>query len=101
MVAFTPDEEIGRGVAHFDLNRFPVDYAYTVDGAEIENVDYQTFNAAMAEIQFKGQAIHPGSGERQDGQRSSGCCPVRVHAAASGPARNLPKAPKASSIFWK
>ena len=61
MVAFTPDEEIGRGVAHFDLNRFPVDYAYTVDGAEIENVDYQTFNAAMAEIQFKGQAIHPGS----------------------------------------
>lgn len=59
-LAFTPDEEIGRGVDHFDLSQFPVDYAYTVDGAQIENVDYETFNAAQAIVEFKGTSIHPG-----------------------------------------
>ncbi len=60
-VAFTPDEEIGRGVENFDLNKFKVDYCYTLDGGEAEEVDYETFNAASADLTFTGLSIHPGS----------------------------------------
>ncbi len=59
-VAFTPDEEIGRGVENFDLNKFPVDYAYTIDGDRIDSVDYETFNAAQAVVTISGTSIHPG-----------------------------------------
>ncbi|WP_304963899.1 peptidase T [uncultured Dubosiella sp.] len=59
-VAFTPDEEIGRGVDHFDLSLFPVEYAYTVDGDRIDAVDYETFNAAQATVSIQGTSIHPG-----------------------------------------
>lgn len=64
-IAFTPDEEIGRGVENFDLDKFPCDYAYTVDGEPIENIDYETFNAAQAAVNFKGRSIHPGSAKNQ------------------------------------
>ena len=60
VVAFTPDEEIGRGVDHFDLDRFAVDYAYTVDGGRVDAVNYENFNAAMAQITIRGTSIHPG-----------------------------------------
>lgn len=60
VVAFTPDEEIGRGVDHFDLSQFMVDYAYTVDGSRIDSVNYENFNAAMAQITIRGTSIHPG-----------------------------------------
>lgn len=59
-VAFTPDEEVGRGVENFELDRFPVDYAFTIDGDRIDSVDYETFNAAQATITFDGTSIHPG-----------------------------------------
>ena len=59
-VAFTPDEEIGRGVKCFKLDKFPVDYAFTVDGDRIDGVDYETFNAAQAQITIHGTSIHPG-----------------------------------------
>lgn len=59
-VAFTPDEEIGRGVDCFKLDKFPVDYAFTVDGDRIDGVDYETFNAAQAQITIHGTSIHPG-----------------------------------------
>ncbi len=59
-IAFTPDEEIGRGVENFDLAKFPADFAYTLDGGDIREVDYETFNAAMAVVDFKGKTIHPG-----------------------------------------
>lgn len=59
-VAFTPDEEIGRGVDAFDLNEFPVDYAYTIDGDRVNAIDYETFNAAQATISIQGTSIHPG-----------------------------------------
>lgn len=58
--AFTSDEEIGRGVDHFDSSQFPVAYAYTVDGADIQDVDYEMFNAASAVVKFQGVSIHPG-----------------------------------------
>lgn len=60
-VAFTPDEEIGKGVEHFDYGHFKADFAYTVDGGDIEYVEYETFNAALADVTFTGRSIHPGS----------------------------------------
>jgi len=59
-IAFTPDEEVGRGADNFDIKKFDAAYAYTVDGSEIESVDYENFNAATAEIKIQGSSIHPG-----------------------------------------
>ena len=59
-VAFTPDEEVGRGVENFELDKFEVDYAFTIDGDRIDSVDYETFNAAQAVVTFDGTSIHPG-----------------------------------------
>lgn len=60
-VAFTPDEEIGRGVDYFDIEKFGADYAYTVDGGEIGELNYETFNAAQARIIIKGISCHTGT----------------------------------------
>ena len=60
-VAFTPDEEIGRGANHFDVAGFGADYAYTVDGGALGELEYENFNAAGAHIEIHGVSIHPGS----------------------------------------
>mgnify|MGYP001179506231 CR=1 FL=1 len=60
-VAFTPDEEIGRGPDKFDVQRFGAKYAYTVDGGPLGELQYESFNAAAAKITFKGTNIHPGT----------------------------------------
>lgn len=60
-VVFTPDEEIGCGADHFDVGAFGADYAYTVDGGAIGEIEYENFNAAAAEVTFHGRSIHPGS----------------------------------------
>lgn len=60
-VAFTPDEEIGRGVDYFDVKRFGADYAYTMDGGELGELEYETFNAAAGIVEIFGTSIHPGS----------------------------------------
>ena len=60
-VCFTPDEEIGSGISNIDLNEFKCDFAYTVDGGEINAIDYETFNAASAHVIVHGNSIHPGS----------------------------------------
>ena len=60
-VAFTPDEEIGRGADKFDVLGFGADYAYTVDGGEIGELEYENFNAASAKVTVHGISIHPGS----------------------------------------
>jgi tripeptide aminopeptidase len=60
-IAFTPDEEIGRGADHFDLEHFSCDFAYTVDGGEAGELEYENFNAASAHITFKGLNVHPGT----------------------------------------
>lgn len=62
-VAFTVDEEIGRGADQFDLTKFPCAYAYTVDGDRIDNVEWENFNAAQAIVHIQGTAIHPGEGK--------------------------------------
>jgi tripeptide aminopeptidase len=60
-VAFTPDEEIGRGPHKFDVARFNAKFAYTVDGGPLGELEYESFNAAAARITIKGRNIHPGS----------------------------------------
>jgi len=59
-VAFTPDEEIGMGVAHFNVKNFGCDFAYTMDGGAIGELEYENFNAASATIKVQGRNIHPG-----------------------------------------
>jgi len=58
---FTPDEEIGRGTDRFDLKKFNADFAYTMDGGELGELEYENFNAAHATILIKGKSVHPGS----------------------------------------
>jgi tripeptide aminopeptidase len=60
-ICFTPDEEIGRGADHFDVEKFGCDYAYTVDGGSLGEIEYENFNAASAVVKFNGVSIHPGS----------------------------------------
>lgn len=62
-IGFTPDEEIGRGVAKFDVKKFGARYAYTIDGGEIGELEYENFNAAAAKIHIQGSNIHPGYGK--------------------------------------
>ncbi len=59
-VAFTPDEEIGRGAHKFDVQKFAADWAYTMDGSQIGELEYESFNAAGAKVHFKGKSVHPG-----------------------------------------
>ncbi len=59
-IGFTPDEEIGRGAHHFDVEAFRADWAYTVDGSQIGELEYENFNAAKAEIRVAGKSVHPG-----------------------------------------
>ena len=60
-IGFTPDEEIGRGVVKFDVERFGADFAYTMDGGEVGELEYENFNAASARIHIQGRNVHPGS----------------------------------------
>ncbi len=59
-VGFTPDEEIGRGVDHFDVAKFGAKYAYTMDGGMVGELEYENFNAAGAKVHIQGRNIHPG-----------------------------------------
>lgn len=60
-VCFTPDEEVGHGASLLDLERFGADFAYTVDGGELDEINFETFNAASAKWEIRGFNIHPGS----------------------------------------
>jgi len=59
-IGFTPDEEIGRGAHKFDVEKFGADWAYTMDGSQIGELEYENFNAAGAKVTFKGKSVHPG-----------------------------------------
>ena len=59
-IGFTPDEEIGRGAHYFDVKKFGCDWAYTMDGSQVGELEYENFNAAGAKITFKGKSVHPG-----------------------------------------
>lgn len=60
-IGFTPDEEIGAGTDHFDVEKFGCEFAYTVDGGEIGELEYENFNAAAAKVVFSGRNVHPGT----------------------------------------
>ena len=59
-IGFTPDEEIGRGADHFDVKKFGAQWAYTMDGSEVGELEYENFNAASAKITIQGRNVHPG-----------------------------------------
>ena len=60
-IAFTPDEEIGTGCDSFDVDYFDADFAYTLDGGRLGELEYESFNAAEAKISIKGKSVHPGT----------------------------------------
>lgn len=60
-IAFTPDEEIGRGAENFNVKEFGADFAYTIDGGEEGEISYENFNAASAKVEIHGVSVHPGS----------------------------------------
>ena len=64
-VGFGPDEEIGTGADHFDVKDFNVDFAYTMDGGPLGELEYETFSAASADITFLGRNVHPGTAKNQ------------------------------------
>lgn len=64
-LGFTPDEEIGRGASNFDIKGFGADFAYTLDGGQITDFEYETFNAAVATVNIHGFSIHPGTAKNR------------------------------------
>lgn len=64
-IGFTPDEEIGRGADLFDVEKFAADYAYTVDGGAVGELEFENFNAASAKVEFFGVSVHPGSAKNK------------------------------------
>ena len=64
-ICFTPDEEIGRGADHFNVEKFGADYTYTIDGGALGEIEYENFNAASAVAIFSGVSIHPGSAKNK------------------------------------
>lgn len=64
-IAFTPDEEVGNGAEKFDIKKFNADYAYTVDGGMVNQINYENFNAASAVVTIHGKSIHPGSSKNK------------------------------------
>ena len=64
-LGFTPDEEIGKGTDHFDVKKFGADFAYTLDGGEIGELEFENFNAAGAEIKIHGRSVHPGASKNK------------------------------------
>lgn len=64
-IGFTPDEEIGQGADHFDVEKFGADWAYTIDGGQIGELEYENFNAAAATIKIQGRNVHPGTAKNK------------------------------------
>jgi tripeptide aminopeptidase len=64
-IGFTPDEEIGKGVDHFNVKKFGAKYAYTLDGGEVGELEYENFNAAYAKVMIQGRNVHPGTAKQK------------------------------------
>ncbi len=64
-LGFTPDEEIGKGTDHFDVKKFGADFAYTLDGGEIGELEFENFNAASAKVVINGRSVHPGAAKNK------------------------------------
>jgi tripeptide aminopeptidase len=86
-VAFTPDEEIGRGTENFDVKAFGADFAYTLDGGEIGELEYENFNAAGVKIKIKGRNVHPGTAK----DKMKNAISIGMQLAAMLPANERPE----------
>lgn len=64
-ICFTPDEEVGKGADYFDVEKFGAKFAYTLDGGEIGELEYENFNAAMAKVTINGRSVHPGAAKNK------------------------------------
>ncbi|MGL6151415.1 MAG: peptidase T [Aeromonas sobria] len=95
-VGFTPDEEIGRGANLFPLDRFPAKWAYTVDGGELGELEYENFNAASANLRFVGNNVHPGTAKGS--MINSQTLAARFHAAM--PAAETPECTEGYEGFF-
>ncbi|HEH9401192.1 TPA: peptidase T [Aeromonas sobria] len=95
-VGFTPDEEIGRGANLFPLDRFPAKWAYTVDGGELGELEYENFNAASASLRFVGNNVHPGTAKGS--MINSQTLAARFHAAM--PAEQTPECTEGYEGFF-
>ena len=85
-IAFTPDEEIGAGADHFDMAAFGADYAYTVDGGALGELEYENFNAASGRVTLNGVSIHPGSAKG----KMKNACLMAMEFNALLPAEEIP-----------
>ncbi len=95
-VAFTPDEEIGRGADEFDIPGFGADFAYTVDGGDVGSIEYENFNAAGATVLVKGFSVHPGSSK--DRMINAANVAIEFHNAL--PAMDRPEHTDGYEGFW-
>ncbi|PLV61370.1 peptidase T [Erwinia sp. B116] len=95
-VAFTPDEEIGKGVRHFDVAAFAADWAYTVDGSGIGEFEYENFNAASVTVNITGNNVHPGSAKGV--MVNALDLAMRFHQAV--PAEEVPEKTAGYQGFW-
>ena len=95
-VGFTPDEEIGRGADLFDVPGFGADFAYTVDGGNIDELEYENFNAAAARVTVRGFSIHPGSAKGR--MRNAATMAMQFHAML--PAHEIPECTEGYEGFY-
>ena len=95
-IAFTPDEEIGKGTDHFDIEAFDADYAYTVDGGDANEIEYENFNAAKAHIEIVGSSIHPG--DAKDKMVNAGL--LAVEFASRFPKEQIPSKTEGREGFY-
>lgn len=85
-IAFTPDEEVGGGPTHFDVEKFGADFAYTVDGGEVGSINFENFNACSAVVKVRGVSIHPGSSKN----KMKNACLMATEFNAMLPANEIP-----------
>ncbi|MBO5269375.1 MAG: peptidase T, partial [Clostridia bacterium] len=95
-IGITPDEEVGRGAEHFDVQKFAADYAYTVDGGALGELEYENFNASGATVIIHGVSIHPGSAK----DRMKNACRMAHEFHALLPADETPETTEGYEGFY-
>ena len=95
-IAFNPDEEIGMGAHHFDVGKFACQWAYTIDGGDLGEVEYENFNAAVAKVNLKGVSVHPGYAKG----KMVNACLVAMDFASMMPADERPETTEGYQGFF-
>ncbi|MGM9606051.1 MAG: peptidase T [Oscillospiraceae bacterium] len=95
-IAFTPDEEIGRGAEKFDIEGFGADFAYTVDGGDVDGIEYENFNAASAVVEVRGFSVHPGDSK----DRMINACNVAMEFHSALPVMDRPEHTEGREGFY-